>query len=137
MPTYFTLTEARALLSSVGRTIREAVQAKARYDEAEEYLHNLGQRILMQGGMAVALAMFTGPAASLVGEMFPPAVRSTGLSLSYNIAVPIFGGFAPYFVTRLDTGDHLAPAFYMMACAVPTLAALLWMRRAGSTSPAR
>jgi hypothetical protein len=53
MAEYFTLTEARALLPSVGRTIREAVQAKGRYDSAEEYLHNLGQRILMQGGMAV------------------------------------------------------------------------------------
>ena len=53
MPRYFTLAEARALLPSVGRMIREAVQAKSRYQEAEQYLHNLGQRILMQGGMSV------------------------------------------------------------------------------------
>jgi hypothetical protein len=44
--------------------------------------------------------------------------------------VPIFGGFAPYFVTRFDTGDHLTPAYYMIACALPTLATLLWMRAA-------
>lgn len=86
--------------------------------------------IAVQGGMAVLLAMFTGPSASLIGELFPPSVRSTGLSLSYNVAVPIFGGFAPYFVTRFDSGDHLTPAFYMAACAVPTLATLLWMRAA-------
>jgi len=86
--------------------------------------------IAVQGGMAVLLAMFTGPSASFIGEMFPPSIRSTGLSLSYNIAVPIFGGFAPYFVTRFDSGGHLAPAFYMIACAVPTLATLLWMRSA-------
>jgi MHS family proline/betaine transporter-like MFS transporter len=84
----------------------------------------------VSGFMAAALSMYTGPAAAQVGEMFPPAVRSTGLSLSYNIAVPIFGGFAPYFVTRFDSGDHLAPAWYMIACAVPTLAALIWMRAA-------
>jgi MHS family proline/betaine transporter-like MFS transporter len=82
------------------------------------------------GGMAALLAMYTGPAASQVAEMFPTAVRSTGLSLSYNIAVPIFGGFAPYFVTRFDGAGHLAPAYYMIACALPTLATLLWMRAA-------
>jgi MHS family proline/betaine transporter-like MFS transporter len=83
---------------------------------------------LVQGGLAMLLAMYTGPAAAQVGEMFPPAVRSTGLSLSYNIAVPIFGGFAPYFVTRFDSGDHLTPAYYMIGCAAPTIATLLWMR---------
>ena len=57
MAEYFTLTEARALLPAVGRTIRDAVQAKGRYDDAAEYLHNLGQRILMQGGMAVDTAI--------------------------------------------------------------------------------
>ncbi len=86
--------------------------------------------IVVQGGMAILMAMFTGPSASLIGELFPPLVRSTGLSLSYNVAVPIFGGFAPYFVTRFDTGDHLTPAFYMVACGMPTLATLLWMRAA-------
>jgi MHS family proline/betaine transporter-like MFS transporter len=85
---------------------------------------------VVSGFMAGVLALYTGPAASAVGEMFPPAVRSTGLSLSYNVAVPIFGGFAPYFVTRFDAGDHLTPAYYMIACALPTLATLLWMRAA-------
>ncbi len=84
----------------------------------------------VQGFMAVVLAMYTGPAAAQVGEMFPAAVRSTGLSLSYNVAVPIFGGFAPYFVTRFDSGGHLTPAYYMIACAVPTIATLVWMRAA-------
>ena len=57
MPRYFTLSEARALLPSVGRTIRETVQAKSRYQEAEQYLHELGQRILMQGGMSIDTAL--------------------------------------------------------------------------------
>jgi MHS family proline/betaine transporter-like MFS transporter len=86
--------------------------------------------IAVQGFLAVVLALYTGPAVAQVGEMFPPAVRSTGLSLSYNIAVPIFGGFAPYFVTRFDGGDHLTPAYYMIACALPTITTLLWMRAA-------
>ena len=53
MPRHFTLDEARALLPAVGRTIREAVQSKQRYQEGDRYLRNLAQRILLQGGMSV------------------------------------------------------------------------------------
>ncbi len=53
MPRYFTLAEARAALPLVGRSIREAVQAKAHYVEAEKAIQDLVQRILMMGGINV------------------------------------------------------------------------------------
>jgi hypothetical protein len=53
MPRYFTLAEARAALPAVGRGIREAVHAKGRYLEAEKEIQDLGQRILMMGGIQV------------------------------------------------------------------------------------
>lgn len=53
MPRYFTLVEARAALPAVARIIREAVQAKAHYQEAENSIRELSQRILMLGGMNV------------------------------------------------------------------------------------
>jgi hypothetical protein len=53
MPRYFTLAEARAALPVVGRSIREAVQAKAHYMEAEKAIQDLVQRILMMGGINV------------------------------------------------------------------------------------
>ena len=53
MPRYFTLAEARAALPVVGRSIREAVQAKAHYMEAEKAIQDLMQRILMRGGLNV------------------------------------------------------------------------------------
>jgi len=56
MPRYFTLAEARAALPVVGRDIREAVQAKAHYTEAEQAIQNLTQRILMMGGLNVDTA---------------------------------------------------------------------------------
>ncbi|HTJ62857.1 MAG TPA: MFS transporter, partial [Alphaproteobacteria bacterium] len=86
--------------------------------------------VAVQGGMAALLAMLSGPSASLTAEIFPAGVRSTGLSIGYNLAVTIFGGFAPYFVARFDTGDHMTPAIYLIACAIPTLATLMWMRAA-------
>ena len=57
--------------------------------------------------------------------------RVTGMSLSYNISVPIFGGFAPFFAQSLIglTGSKLAPSYYMVATAGLSLAALLVLRR--------
>lgn len=56
MPRYFTLREARAALPGVSRDIRDAVQAKTRYQEADNALQALGQRILMRGGVLVDTA---------------------------------------------------------------------------------
>jgi hypothetical protein len=53
MPRYFTLSEARASLPIVGRSLREAVQAKTRYSEAEKAIQDLSQRILTMGGLNV------------------------------------------------------------------------------------
>ena len=53
MPRYFTLVQARAALPAVGRSIREAVQAKTHYAEAEKAIQELVQRILMRGGVQV------------------------------------------------------------------------------------
>ena len=45
---------------------------------------------------------------------------STGLSVAYNFAVTIFGGFATFTITWLiaNTGSNVAPAFYIMFAAV-------------------
>jgi hypothetical protein len=53
MARYFTLVEARQLLPVVDRAIRAAVQAKASYDQSEQTLQQLLQRIIMAGGMLV------------------------------------------------------------------------------------
>ena len=49
------------------------------------------------------------------------------MSISYNIGVPIFGGFAPFFITSLIalTRSNMAPSFYMMFTAVLGLISLL------------
>ena len=53
MPRYFTLEQARAMLPAVSRDIREAVQAKSKYEDAEAALQDVAQRIMMRGGIAV------------------------------------------------------------------------------------
>ena len=62
-----------------------------------------------------------------LAEVFPVEVRATGMSLVYALGVAIFGGFGQFIVTWLiqATGSPIAPAYYVMACAVATLVALL------------
>jgi MFS family permease len=76
-----------------------------------------GRLIVVQAALSVALAGYYGPFGALVAELFPANVRSTGLSIVYNIAVMLFGGFGPFIVTWLikTTGLPLAPTFYVMA----------------------
>ena len=53
MARHFRLDEATALLPEVGRLIREAVHSKGRCQEAETWLHDLAQRIMLSGGVNV------------------------------------------------------------------------------------
>ena len=46
---------------------------------------------------------------------FPPAVRFSGLSFSYNVAYAVFGGLTPVLVSLLLPVDPLAPAHYVLA----------------------
>ena len=61
-----------------------------------------------------------------LAEIFPVEVRATGMSLVYALGVAIFGGFGQFIVTWLIglTGSPLAPAYYVMACALATILGL-------------
>jgi MFS family permease len=47
--------------------------------------------------------------------MFPPEIRFSGISFSYNIAYAIFGGLTPVVVAWLLRFNRLAPAHYVGA----------------------
>jgi len=90
--------------------------------------------VITQVTLCSLLGVFFGPMSTTLAEQFPAHVRSTGLGTAYNIAVMIFGGFAPFFVTWLIgvTGSRVAPAFYVVfGAAAGLLAALLLRERAG------
>ena len=86
--------------------------------------------VLMQLVLVVFLALYGGAGPATYAEIFPTRVRYTALSIGYNIAVAVFGGFAPYIATMLvqQTGSNLAPTLYVVAAAVITLVILLRMR---------
>jgi MFS family permease len=72
--------------------------------------------LLLQVTLCSLMGIYFGPLATAVADQFPPGVRSTGLSLAYNLAVMLFGGFAQFIVTYLigETGNPLAAAYYVM-----------------------
>ena len=53
MPTRFNLPEARDLLPFVGRLMREAVDLKSQYEQAEQVIQAFGTQIMLMGGMDV------------------------------------------------------------------------------------
>ena len=75
--------------------------------------------IVFQAVFGVLIATYTGPILAAFAELFPTKVLSTGLSVAYNFAVTIFGGFAPFLITWLiaRTGSNMAPAFYVTLAA--------------------
>ena len=81
---------------------------------------SLASLLVFQGVFGVLIAAYTAPILAAFAEMFPSRVRSTGLSLSYNIAVTIFGGFATLIITLLISwsGSKLAPAGYVLGAAI-------------------
>jgi MHS family proline/betaine transporter-like MFS transporter len=94
---------------------------------------SVGLAALAQFLMIVLYVPFAGVSPAFYAEIFPTRVRYTALSIGYNIAVAIFGGFAPFIATWLvgATGSPYAPAVYLIAAAVVTGAILL---RTGETA---
>ena len=79
--------------------------------------------LVMQVLLCTAIGGFFGPAPTALAEQFPVEVRSTGVSVAYNVAVMVFGGFAPLIVTWLSKvlGTPVAPAFYVLFACLLTL----------------
>ena len=69
-------------------------------------------------------ASYTGVAPTTLSAMFPARVRVTGVSLAYNVAFTVFGGFAPAILAATAAGSVLAPAWYVTLAAVPALLAV-------------
>lgn len=67
---------------------------------------------------------------SVAVQAFPPVVRFSGLSFSYNIAYAIFGGLTPILISLALPFDALAPAHYVVALSTlgVGLGVVLWRR---------
>lgn len=79
--------------------------------------------------LGVLIAGYIGSILAAFGELLPTHVLSTELSVAYNVAVTIFGGFATFTITWLiaQTGSNVSPAFYIMfAALISSIGAMLY-----------
>ncbi|MDY7578147.1 MFS transporter [Herbaspirillum sp. RTI4] len=86
--------------------------------------------LLIQGVIGILMTMYFAAMPALLSDIFPVQIRGTGMSLSYNIAVMIFGGFAGLTITWLIsvTDNKLAVTFYVIAGAFLSVIATLAAR---------
>jgi MFS transporter, MHS family, proline/betaine transporter len=89
--------------------------------------------IIVQGLIGAIASAYWGPVSAAMSELFPTKVRATGLSISYSVAVAIFGGGAPFISAWLilQTGTRIAPGFYVIFGTIVTLIAIRFARRYG------
>jgi len=85
---------------------------------------------------AIFSAMIAGPGPATISELFTTTQRSAGVSIGAAIAVVIFGGFAPFIATLLieKTGSTIAPAYYVVGCAILTGVTILTVREAAKST---
>ncbi len=73
-----------------------------------------------------------GPLGTLLAELFPPEVRYTGSSLTFNLAGILGASLAPYVATSLATRHGIAyVGYYLTGAALLSLVALVLVRSEG------
>lgn len=80
--------------------------------------------------IAIPTAGYYGPLGALMSSLFPTRGRSTGLSASYNLAVIVFGAFAPLTMEWLINRTHwlAVPGIYLAIAALISFGVLAGMR---------
>jgi len=88
---------------------------------------SLERLLVMQLLLCLAIAGGFGATPTTLVSLFPTRVRTTAMSIGYNLAVMIFGGFASFIVTWLTatTGSTVAPAFYLIGASIIGVTATL------------
>lgn len=86
---------------------------------------------IVQVVLGILMAAYFGPLPALLADMFPTNIRTTGMSISYNVGVTLFGGFAPLILAWLvnSTGSLLAPSYYYIVIGLISIVGLVVARR--------
>jgi MFS family permease len=87
-----------------------------------EHIHSALTPLYFFAGLGAGASVLT---PILMVRVFPPEVRFTGVSFSYNIGCAVVGGVTPLLVSWLAHLDRFSPAHYIAVVAVLGLAATL------------
>src|SRR6516162_1363295 len=74
---------------------------------------SLATAVFAVGFLNLIKGGYSGVLPSVLSEQFPVETRAVGVALAFNLAVTIFGSFAPFVATWLiaQTGDPLSPSY--------------------------
>ncbi|WP_168787867.1 MFS transporter [Paraburkholderia aromaticivorans] len=78
----------------------------------------------------IVIGLFAGVCPAAMAEIFPTRMRSTGVSIGFNLSTAIFGGFAPLISEFLIkfTGSQQSPSYYVIFAAAISLVAIASMK---------
>lgn len=85
--------------------------------------------LLAEAVVGLLMAAYFAPLPSLMAQLYPVEVRTTGMSVAYNLGVTSMGSFAPLILTAWVQRTPLAPAFYYVIIAVISVTGLVLARR--------
>lgn len=89
----------------------------------------LGGVLVYLSALLFLMGFVYGPLGAWLPGLFPPRVRYTGASMTFNIAGVIGGGLTPLFAHAMAMWGGLAPVgLYLSAAAVLSLVALIALR---------
>ena len=85
--------------------------------------------MLLTAAFALLVALQSAPAFTMLPELFPKSVRTTGMSVVYGLGISVFGGFAQFFVTWLlhATENPMSPAWFLMVTTALSTLVLFWI----------
>lgn len=89
---------------------------------------NLNNLLLVESALGLLIGAYFGVITGLLAELFPAAIRSTCLAISYNLAVLLFGGFAPFIITALIeySKNPMIFTYYLMITVALSLTAAVY-----------
>ncbi|MGO1971559.1 MAG: MFS transporter [Propionibacteriaceae bacterium] len=85
--------------------------------------------LLAEAVLGLLMAAYFAPLPSLMTQMFPVQVRTTGMSVAYNVGVTSMGSFAPAILAGWVQTSLLAPGFYYIIVGVISVVGLVLARR--------
>lgn len=93
---------------------------------------SIGVLTLCEAIVGLFMVFYFGPMPSLLSELFPVQIRSSGMTIAYSLGVAIFGGFAPLILTALvsATNELTVPGFYYAALSLLSLIGVIAARKA-------
>ncbi|HRL21098.1 MAG TPA: MFS transporter [Alcaligenes sp.] len=85
---------------------------------------------VLMAAVCLVTGLYGGGVYALMSELLPTRIRATGLAISYNVPVALFGGSAPFIATALitQTGSTAAPGIYFAITCLISLIALALIR---------